>query len=46
MVTHCASDIVDGLNSVSFDESIQCDNSSEESDSDISDVQIIGTEDR
>ena len=46
MVTSCASDIVDALNSVSSDESIQCDDSSEESDCDISDVQIIGSEDR
>ena len=46
MVTSCASDIIDALNSISSDESIQCDNSSEESDSDISDVRIIGSKDR
>ena len=46
MVTHCASDIIDALNSVSSDKSIQCDDSSEESDRDISNVRIIGSEDR
>ena len=42
MVTHCAGDIIVTLDSVSASESdhfIQCDGSSEESDSDISDVQ-------
>ena len=47
MVTRCASDIVDALDSASADEFIQCDSSSEESDSDISVVRIIeGSEDR
>ena len=47
MVTHCAGDIVDGLDSVSADKFIQCDSFSGESNSDISDVQIIeGSKDR
>ena len=47
MVTCCAGDIVDALDSVSADEFIRCDSSSEESNSDISDVRIIeGSEDR
>ena len=47
MVTHFAGDIVDALDSISADKFIQCDSSSEESDSDISDVRIIeGSEDR
>ena len=39
-------DITDALNSASSDESIQCDDSSEERPSDISNVQIIGSEDQ
>ena len=47
MATHCAGDIVDGLDSVSADKFIQCDSFSGESNSDISDVQIIeGSKDR
>ena len=38
MATHCAGDIVDGLDSVSADKFIQCDSFSGESNSDISDV--------
>ena len=38
MVTCCTGDIVDALDRVS---AIQCDSSSEESDSDISNIQII-----
>ena len=34
----CAGDIVDALDSISADKFIQCDSSSEESHSDISDV--------
>ena len=39
-------DITDALNSASSDESIQCDDSSEERPSDISNIQIIGSEDQ
>ena len=47
MVTRCAGNIVDALDSVSADEFIQCDSSFEESDNDISDVRIIeGSKDR
>ena len=42
MVTHCVSEIIDqvvgALRMCSSDESIQCDDFSEESDNDISDV--------
>ena len=41
IIKHCVDDIVNVLNGVSSDESIQRDGSSKESNSDISDVQII-----
>ena len=46
MATLSASDFVEASNRVSSDESIQHDSSSEYSDSDISDVRILGSEDR
>ena len=47
MVTRCVGNIIDALDSVSVDGFIQCDSSSEESDSDINNVAIIeGYEDR
>ena len=45
-VTNYVGEITDAMNSASSDQSIQYNDSSEESTSDISNVQIIGSGDR